>query len=219
MSFPRKSNNSYQHSGAKIFEAANGLDDFLKTLEKDFYANAKVQCKYDRAENRADLIIDLYLNFGLMDCLRHFNNGDWGGFTFMEESKVSMSSSITHALKKLNDQNSHAVDISEMSFHLQETSIIISRLYKNSISEQIGNIISEIGRHFVYFTKGLTEMPYEVFVPVFEDNTLNTSESNNNKNSYFDYWGLYFDKELRHQAMIYNLHKKKLEEEDLFLFE
>ena len=43
--------------------------------------------------------------------------------------------------------------------------------------------------------------------------------ANNKQNSYFDYWGLYFDKELRHQAMIYNLHKKKLEEEDLSLFE
>ncbi|WP_228235804.1 hypothetical protein [Allomuricauda sp. M10] len=218
MSFPRKTN-SNRNSGAKVFEAANGLDDFLKTLEKDFFASAKVQCKFNHAENRADLILDLHLNFGLIDCLRHFNNGDWGGVTFSEESQSTMSSSVEVALKKLNSQNNHSLDILELSLHFAETSIIISRLYEHSIVKQLGPIISGIGQHFVYFTKGLTEMPYEIFVPVFEDTTLENPRTKTAQYGYFDYWGLYFENQSQHEAMIYSLNSKKLEKEDLFLFE
>lgn len=219
MSFPKKANTNYRNSGAKVFEAANGLDDFLKTLEKDFFATAKVQCKFNNLENRADLIIDLYLNFGLMDCLRHFNNGDWGGMAFSEESQSNMSSSVEKALEKLNSLNSHSLDILELSLHFRETSIIISRLYEQSIPKQLGLIISSIGEHFVYFTKGLTEMPYEIFVPVFEDTTLDHSQTKMGQCGYLDYWGLYFEDQAQHQVMIYSLKSKKLEKEDLFLFE
>ncbi|MEC7263287.1 MAG: hypothetical protein VXW38_06075 [Bacteroidota bacterium] len=218
MSLPKK-NNGNRSGGAKVFEAANGLDDFLKTLEKDFFATAKVQCKFSQPENRADLIIDLYLNFGLIDCLRHFNNGDWGGVTFSEESQSTMSSSVEVALKKLNSLNNHSLDILELSLHFAETSIIISRLHEHSIAKQLGPIISSIGQHFVYFTKGLTEMPYEIFVPVFEDTTLENPRSKTTQYGYFDYWGLYFENQSQHEAMIYSLNSKKLEKEDLFLFE
>jgi len=219
MSFPKKSNNNHHQSGPKIFEAANGLDEFLKTLERHFFARVGLQCKYNNVENRANLIIDLHLNFGLAEFLRHFNNGDWSGTVISKDSQITISSHIERALEKLNAQNSHSLDISEISLHFQETSIIISRLYKNSIPKQLGNIISKIGQHFVYFTKGLTEMPYEIYVPVFEDISLDITEVQSSQSSYFDYWGLYFDDEQQHQVMIYSLAKKKLYKEDLFLFE
>ncbi len=219
MSFPKKDNFNSRSSGAKVFEAANGLDDFLKTLEKDLFATAKVQCKFNHLENRADLIIDLHLNFGLVDCLRHFNNGDWGGTTFTEESQFNLSSSAVGALEKLNSINNHSIDILELSLHFVETSIVISRLEEYSIPKQLGPIIFHIGQHFVYFTKGLSEMPYEIFVPVFEDTTLENPGIKSSKNGYFDYWGLYFENQSQHEAMIYSLSNKKLQKEDLFLFE
>lgn len=218
MSFPKKSNSNWIHGGGKIFEAANGLDTFLKTLEKDFFASVKVKCKFNNVENRADLILDLYLNFGIVDCLRHFNQGNWGDPSFSKESSENITVSLTHALEHLNAQNSHNIDIQEMSFHFKETSIVITRLYHQSIPEQIGNILYKLGGHFVYFTKGLTEMPYEIFVPVFEDRVFGKVPEQKQAN-YFDYWGLYFDDPQQHKVMIYSLEKRKLEEEDLFLFE
>lgn len=217
MSFPNKPNN-WINGGRKIFEAANGLDTFLKILERDFFASVKVKCKYNNVENRADLILDLYLNFGIVDCLRHFNQGNWGDDSFSKESSENITASLTSALEHLNVQNSHNIDILEMSFHFKETSIVVTRLYHQSIAEQIGKVLYKIGCHFVYFTKGLTEMPYEIFVPVFED-TMFGKAPEQQQSGYFDYWGLYFDEAQQHKAMIYSLEKRKLQEEDLFLFE
>ncbi|MEO2052859.1 MAG: hypothetical protein ABGX00_13965 [Allomuricauda sp.] len=217
MSFPNKPNN-WIKGGGRTFEAANGLDTFLKTLEKEFFASVKVKCKYNNVENRADLILDLYLNFGIVDCLRHFNKGNWSDPTFSKESSENITVALTNAVEYLNAQNSHHIDILEMSFHFKETSIVVSRLYQKSIPEQIGDILYQIGHHFVYFTKGLTEMPYEIFVPVFED-TMFGKAPEQQQSGYFDYWGLYFDEAQQHKAMIYSLEKRKLQEEDLFLFE
>lgn len=220
MSSSNKSN-KYRYNGPKTYEATDGLDDFLKVLEKYFFATAKVQCKHDSKENSTDLVINLYHNFGIAECLRHFNNGDWGGYNFAEESRSNISESLSKALKTLNEKSAYPTDISELSLHFKDTSIIVAKLYANSIPDQAGKILTAIGKHFVYFTKGLTEMPYEIFVPVFEDTSIRRNTPlMNTETSYFNYWGLYFDQgEDEHEALIYSLHRKKFYEENIFLFE
>lgn len=219
MSSSKRSKKSYKYTGPKTYEATDGLDDFLRVLEKYFFATAKVKCKHDSVNNRTDLIIDLYHNFGIAECLRHFNNGDWGGDSFTEESESNISSSLTKALKSLNRESTYPTDILELSLHFKDTSIIISRLYRHSIPKHASEILIAIGKHFVCFTKGLTEMPYEIFVPIFEDTTLQPTKSNMNTGGYFDYWGLYFDNDSGQEALIYSLDKKKFYEESIFLFE
>jgi len=213
--------NKYRFNGPKTFEATDGLDDFLRVLEKYFFATAKVQCKHDSQKNRTDLIIDLHHNFGIAECLRHFNNGNWGGYDFAEESHSNISKSLIDALKTLNDTSAYPTDILELSLHFKDTSIIIAKLYPNSIPEQASKIVTAIRKHFIYFTKGLTEMPFEIFVPVFEDTSIQDNTSViNTENNYFNYWGLYFDKgEQEHEALIYSLDRKKFYEESIFLFE
>jgi len=213
--------NKYRYNGPKTFEATDGLDDFLRVLEKYFFATAKVQCKHDSQKNRTDLIIDLYHNFGIAECLRHFNNGDWGGYNFAEESRSNISKSLSEALKTLNENSAYPTDILELSLHFKDTSIIVAKLYTHSISEQASKILTAIGKHFVYFTKGLTEMPYEIFVPIFEDTTIQDHTATiDTETSYFNYWGLYFDKgEQENEALIYSLDRKKFYEESIFLFE
>ncbi len=217
MPFPNKYNNKFNAQGAKTYEAAEGLDDFIKALEKYFFANAKLRCKQNRVEGKLDLVIDLHFNFGITDCLRHFNNGDWVNYSLSEESSFDMSLVVSGALNQLNEKSAYPADIMEISLHFLDTSIIITRLYQHSIPEQISAILTTIGKHFIYFTKGLTEMPYEVFVPVFEDTSIDNGHYN--ECGYFDYWGLYFDKKQEHEALIYSLDKKKLYEEGISLYE
>ncbi|WP_318308747.1 hypothetical protein [Flagellimonas crocea] len=220
MAFSDEYNSKRNPRGPKVFEATEGLDDFLKALERYFFATAKLRCKQDIIENRLNLIVELDFNFGIADCLRHFNNGDWSSDGFTQESGEDISLSVTNALDSLNEKSTYPADIMEISMHFTDTSIIISRLYHKSISEHIGNILTTLSRHFIYFTKGLTEMPYEIFVPVFEDISLEISSVKINTNySYFNYWGLYFDKGPEHEALIYSLEKKKLYEENIFLLE
>ncbi|WP_375324672.1 hypothetical protein [Flagellimonas sp. GZD32] len=218
MSFANNQHGDPAFDGPKTFEVALGLDDFIKRLERDFFATAKLQCKYDAQSKKVDMIIHLHHNFSLYDCLHHMNNGDWRKPLILRENSLNFT--LNNSLKELNDSNSCTFDISELSLYFEETSVIISRLYEQSIPQQIGNIISKIGKHYVYYTKGLTEVPYEIFVPVFEDDMpIEGNQLNKNKSGYYNYWGLYFEADAQHQAMIYSLRKKKLNEEDLFLFE
>jgi hypothetical protein len=74
----------------------------------------------------------------------------------------------------------------------------------------------------VYFTKKFTETPYEIYIPVFEEDHFendtklkNIRIGNNNKKDYFEYWGLYFDSEK--DAVIYDLKNKSIIFGDLFM--
>ncbi|WP_421809560.1 hypothetical protein [Flagellimonas sp.] len=218
MSFPKKTNLNFHLGGSRVYEVANGLDEFLKVLERDFFAEAKVQCNFDAETKKTDLVLGIHLNFGITESLHYLNKGSWGGMTFTEHNTLA-SSSFKDALLRLNQQNSYSIDIAEISFHFRDTSVIVSRLYDQSIPQQLGDILLMISEHFVYLTKGLTEMPYEIFVPVFEDKAQKAGEPLQKLNDYFDFWGLYFEDEKQHQVMVYSLEERKLNQDDLFLLE
>lgn len=218
MPFQKKTNFNFPLDGIKSFIIARGLEEFTRALEKDFFAKGSVQCHYDIEKQRADLVVELYCNFGLTESLHHYNNENWGGFTQNMDGSDDLCS-FDKTFQNLNEINSDAVDIAEMSLHFKDTSIIITRIYDGSIPEQLGDIIFKMSEHFVYFTKGLTEMPYEIFVPVFEDAPQLSDRSNKTRPSYFNHWGLYFDDEINHDAMVYNLETKKLFKEDFFLLD
>lgn len=221
MPFPNKYNNKYKQLAPKTFEAIEGLDDFIKDLERCFFGTAKLKCKQNVLENKLDLVVDLHFNFSIADCLSHFNEGDWSNNSFSEESSSDMSAAFKEALKKLSETISRNLDILEISLHFTNTSIVISRLYPHSIQEHLGKILTTISQHFIYYTKGLTEMPYEIFVPVFEDKTIQGHQTKiGTETNYYTYWGLYFENgPEEHEALIYSLSKKKFYEENIFLFE
>ena len=75
MSSSNRSKKNYKYAGPKTYEATDGLDDFLRVLEKYFFATAKVKCKHDSLNNRTDLIIDLFHNFGIAGATAP---GPWG---------------------------------------------------------------------------------------------------------------------------------------------
>ncbi|PWL38661.1 hypothetical protein DKG77_10430 [Flagellimonas aquimarina] len=218
MPFQRKVKSNFPLDGQQAFVTADGLDDFIKILEKDFYAEVKVQCHYHTSTEKTDLILDLYCNFGLTESLHHFNKGNWGGFACDLEGAKGISS-FDAAFQKLSKVNKNAIDIAELSLHFRDTSIIVSRISDYSIPQQLAAIIFKTSAHFVYLTKGLTEMPYEIFVPVFEDHTRSVLTLEKNNKSYFDYWGLYFDDDLQHDVIVYNLKTKQLRKEDFFLLD
>lgn len=215
MSFEKKMKKNFPLDGINSFATLDGLDDFIKVLEKDFFAKVKVHWSYHSDSEKTDLVLELFCNYGLTESLHHFNTENWGGFTINEEDST-IQSSFNTAFQKFCDNNSNTIDITEASFHFNDTSIVITKIYEYSISEQLGEIIFKASENFVHFTKGLTEMPYEIFVPVFEDPTQNIFEIEQN---YFDYWGIYFEDDTQHNAMVYNLRTKELSKEDFFLLE
>lgn len=180
-----------------------GLDTFKNNLEKDFYSNVNIRNKRLNCDTTG-LIIDLNCNLSLHETLVHFNKGNWGS------GYAKLKSSIEIELNSLIGLNNIKIDIEELSIILKDTSIIINRIYEHSIPHQFENILTALGNHYFYLTKRETEIPFEIYVPVFEDNLLctdstlvNIQSDNNDINDYFSYWGLYFESE--EDAAIYDL--------------
>ncbi len=200
-------------------ERVQGLNDFVRNLEKDFFAEATVTGRHNCVTSM-DLDVELHCNFGLTETLFHFNNGNWGNFNFNSEHPNLWKSPLENALKVLCAKNKMLVDLNELTIQFRDSSLIITKIYPNSISAQLQNIITSVSENFVHFTKHLSEMPYEIFVPVFEDDSvaLNDCAQQSGKKGldYFHYWGLYFDS--ADNPSIYNLKDKTIIDESDFFF-
>ncbi|MFK7812467.1 MAG: hypothetical protein AB8B59_08235 [Maribacter sp.] len=180
-----------------------GLQSFVKNLEKHFFSQVTVR-NCSPTNDLIQLVIELDCNFGLLETLHHFEKNTWGNFACHENS-------FSGALNRLKACNDVEIEVEEFSFFLKDTSIIVNRIYDHSIQQQLENILIQLSQHSAYITKGLTEIPYEIYVPVFEDNVmenertllLNIKSGNNNEQDYFSFWGLYYYSE--DDAVIYDL--------------
>ncbi|MDC6364932.1 MULTISPECIES: hypothetical protein [Flavobacteriaceae] len=213
-----RNNTSPNYGGVQLNYVIKGLDAFVNVLEKDFFAQIDVQTHHCPKRKTTELVLDIHCNFGITESLHYFNNGNWGGFQFDENGNLTHTSFLFN-FNLLNYQNKNTLDIMETSFHFKDTSVIISRLNPHSIPTQIGNIMTKISEHFVHLTKGLTAMPFEIFIAVLEEKKVNFFDAEDPQESYFNYWGLYFEDCKEHCVMVYNLAQKKLTRENLFLLE
>lgn len=189
-----------------------GLNCFKDNLEKYFFSQVNIR-DYSPETTSAKLVLELNCNFGLTEMLHHLNLGTWGNFG-------SKKQSFTSFLNTLRESNDFYVEIEEFSIFLKDTSIIINKIYDESIPEQLEAVLRSVSANYVHFTKGLTEVPYEIYVPVFEEGLLendatlmNIKSGNNNVNDYFKYWGLYFYAE--DDAVIFDLKNNTIVSGDL----
>jgi hypothetical protein len=192
-----------------------GLDAFRKSLEKYFFAEVTIRdCSSQKTS--LQLAIELDCNLSLVEMLFHFNKGAWGNF---RQGKSSFGQLLRHLIHESNE----ILDVEEFTLFLKDTTLVINKIYNKSIPEQLHRIFTEIGKHYVHFSKGLTETPYEIYIPVFEEecstgnDTLlrNIEAGNHTKEDYLKYWGLYCESE--EDAVIYDLKNTKIEQGDLFM--
>lgn len=185
-----------------------GIDDFLKTVEKNFFSTVTIR-NNSVSSTEINLVIELDCNFNLFEVLKHFSEGIWGNFS----SKIQ---SFEKAIQKLQDCNSIPIEIDEFSLFFKNTSLIVTRIYSQSIPEQLENIFKEISNNQIHFTKGLYEVPYEIYVPVYEDNVLENENIPSSilgsvckpKQDYFTFWGLYFYSE--DDAVVYDVKNQNI---------
>jgi hypothetical protein len=197
----------------------NGIDLFKNKLEKLFFADVTLTIPETKEGTNSFLNISLNCNFGLTESLFHLNNGNWGGFC--KNSSQLEYSGFELAVHDLKEDNNNEIIIEEIAIHFRDTSLFITKIPYQSITDQLCDILSAVSENFVHFTRGLTEMPYEIFVPVFEEST----EENNNaswaiakvRTSYFNYWGMYFHSEVDQDSLVYDLKSKTIIDGDFFL--
>ncbi|HDZ06236.1 hypothetical protein LCGC14_0292390 [marine sediment metagenome] len=201
--------NFINNSKLEYTKEINGLDEFLNSLGFHYFSSVKLNNKHITF-NSISLVIEVTCNLNLLELLAHFNTGRWGSIG-KEESPLQ------HALEILDLQNQYHIDIEELTFFLNDTSIVIKRIYDKSIPSQLNDILKQIAFNYVFLTRGLTQKPYEIFVPIFEDIIENIDANDDQLNmipkSYAEFWGIYLDKD--DEASIYDVNKNTYVSGDL----
>lgn len=206
-----------QFQNAKCQDTIGSLEEFRKAIELGFFS--VVTLKTSGIENqKLDLVVELDCPLNFLDILGHFNKGLWG-------SNETTTSVLTQSFNILLEQNKELeIEIQEFTLYLKDTNVIIKNIYRHSIPEQFNHIITEIAEHYVSITKGLTEQPEEIFIPVFEDSLTNPfdcyfQEKLPQPTSYKEYWGIYLD--AAEEGEIFDVRQKKFitAKLDYFLYE
>lgn len=178
-----------------------GIDEFINSLEFHYFSIVKWQDNFE-SKDSLNLVLEINCNLNLLELLAHFNSGRWG-------TNGKTDSPLQQCLERLNSKNTSTIDIEELTLFLDDTSIVVKRIYNKSIATQFDEILKQIACNYVFLTRGLTQKPYEIFVPIFED-TLDTYELDFGPNeitpkSYAEFWGIYLDKD--DEASIYDVNR------------
>ena len=201
--------NFINNSKSEYTKEIIGIDDFLKSLDFHYFSDVKLNNKHITL-NSISLVLEISCNLDLLELLAHFNTDRWG-YNGKEKSPLEQ------ALEILDLQNKYHIDIEELTFFLNDTSVVIKRIYDRSIATQLNDILKQIAFNYVFLTRGLTQKPYEIFVPIFEDTIQhmddNEEELNIAPKSYSEFWGIYLDKD--DEASIYDVNKNTYVSGDL----
>jgi len=192
-------------------DSFRGLSKFIKNLEKHFFSEITVK-ENSSNDEKLSLVLELNCNMTLSEMILHYDKGNWGTFS---QSKYSLSEEI----KLLERNNNMQIDVDEFSLVLKDTAVIIDKIYNQSISEQLDQIYDELGKQYTQYTKGQIEVPYEIFVAVFEEDLLQNEMAlplTKKTQNYLNFWALYFESE--NDAVIYDVISSKIiYNEDLYM--
>ncbi|SDS32166.1 hypothetical protein SAMN05192545_1184 [Maribacter dokdonensis] len=201
--------NFINNSKSEYTKEIIGIDEFLKSLDFHYFSSVKLNNKHITF-NSISLVLEISCNLDLLELLAHFNTDRWGHIG-------KEKSPLQQELEILDLKNKYHIDIEELTFFLNDTSVVIKRIYDKSIPTQLNDILKQIAFNYVFLTRGLTQKPYEIFVPIFEDTLENPDNNEDEMNiapkSYSEFWGIYLDKD--DEASIYDVNKNTYVSGDL----
>ncbi len=191
-----------------------GITLFKQVLEREYFCNANVS-SYSSNDNSINLVIEMDFNFEFIEILYTISMYKCKE-NKTENRNIIKLTAFNNALEELKQKNDQTIDIEELNIYMNKCSYIIHKIYSQSIPDQIESILEKIISHHTYFPLLFKELPYEVFIPVLEENQLTEVKKGlAKKDDYFKFWGLYFLSE--NDAIIYNLEHKEIIKNDLFL--
>ena len=186
-----------------------GVDEFRSRLEKDFFCRATVRNCCPTRE-KANLIIELDCPFELDEVLHHLQQGYWDKSEPVRKGETPLN----QALEMLHAKNRISFDVEEFSIFLKDVSIVIKKIFTNSIQDQLCLVMQSIAAHYAFLTKDLRETPYEIHIPVFEESMV-VKNISSSRRDYLKFWGLYYGSE--EDAMVYDLNKRSLIKGELLM--
>lgn len=190
-----------------------GLDDFLKSLERIFFAESEVKLVSDKT-GANQLILNLRCHLSLLDVLYHFRQGQWGHCGDAECCSAE-NDHLKAQLENLQSRNPQPVDIEEVNLELDDVLIVVRSTGPGSIATEIIGLFQALGEHYVHYTRGLRAVPYEIYIPVSESvSPASQTPSDNPSDAFYNYWAVYYEDAV--DAKIYSLKQRQILAEDLY---
>lgn len=193
------------------------IEAFKRNLEKNFFGTIHLRELEDELVSERLIAVVVECPFALTDLLFQLNTGNWGGFKPTDKNALNPFQKAMFDLRSTTEPD---LDVGELTFVLNDTSIIVSRIDHNSISDQLHEILNALADHLLHFSRGLSELPFEIFVPIFEEQHIEAGVPLFNQRKrlgYLKFWGLYFDSDEQTDPVIYDLDERSIVEGDFYL--
>jgi hypothetical protein len=116
------------------------------------------------------------------------------------------------AYQKLKAKNKDDVSIEELRIVFSDSILIINNIGKDGIFDNMKGILEILTKHHSNIILSSGENPYEIHIPIFEDNSenrlarfralLDVDETINPvlPDCYYKYWGLYYDRTCQYRV-------------------
>ena len=179
----------------------SGLPEFLKNLERFFFAEASAQ--FWIAEDGAqDLVLHLRSPLQLLEVLHHHQQGYWG--TRLVNKTAWHATRLEGLVQGLERCSGRLVDIEELSLELNDVLIVIRKSGPHSISREFDRLLQSLAAHIVYLTNGLQQMPHEIYIPALEEGeVIHTVTPPTDVSDLYGFWAVYFENEI--DGYVYDL--------------
>ncbi len=198
-----------------------GLSDFKRKLERLFFS--KVVIRNSATDGQiVKLVVEISCNFDLAEGLVNLDQGIWAQAKKSAEH-VFRDSKFFNLVNDLREKNDFVIDVEEFSIVFNDCNVIVNKIYDGSIPEQLDAILTKLSAHFVHLAKDEIELPFEVFIPIFEEQKksgdiestvpMNSEKDQLTRKDYFNFWGLYFYSE--DDGLIYTLESKSISSGEL----
>lgn len=189
-----------------------GLEAFRLKVEKEFFCDFNITCSKDLNDCN-NLILDVKFNFEIEQGIEFIAEGKFEDLDLSENKKLNFL--FLNMLRQISSINNIKIEIQELNLIFNDSTIVIHKIFEESIFIELNSLISEIHQNQLLFSNNLKKIPTEIHVPVFEEhaidsdfNLLNLRMKAVKRQDYFAFWGLYFDNCI--EADIYDFHNKQI---------
>jgi len=195
-----------------------GIDEFRRDLQ-DVYVSLVRGQSGACGGGLYDLMVHVTSSISLRDVVSLILGGVAYDLIKSSGNSFVLKPLIT-AIGKLKSRNKERnIEVDELTFSFQDTDIIVKKIVKQPLFEELGRIFKVLAENFEYMKGQTGESPYAIHIPVFEDpnphfsrfrGLLDVDETIQEitTDSYFKYWGVRYN--LEGQIRVFDVQRRFL---------
>jgi hypothetical protein len=207
-----------EQTGNTSIDDFEGIDEFRDELAENYASFVKGRPGDLGGIN--ELLIEIFSNVPFAEVAKFLAEGI--AFDLIKSgTKSFVLKPFLTAYKKLKEKNeSKGIDIETLRIAFQDSEVIVYKIEHDSIYSHLEKTLTMIADNYPRFELASGELPVEIHVPVFEDDSedrfaryrvqLDVDETieNISASDYFNLWGLKYD--FARSSRVYDVSRKLL---------